>query len=174
MRRALVVYESMFGNTEAVARAVAEGLAVRMQTEVVPVQQAPAGVGNDVDLLVVAAPTHAFGLSRAATRRSAVEQGAHPTCGVELGIREWLDGLPRPSTPRLAAAVDTRIRKRGIPGSAARGAARRLRRLGYDVAEPTSFWVKGTPGPLQLEELRRARAWGVELALHPPGRAVGA
>lgn len=174
MPGALVVYESMFGNTEAVARAVAEGLAVTMEIDVIPVSQAPKEIGDSVQLLVVAAPTHAFGMSRPSTRRSAVDQGGHPNGGCESGIREWLDALPHTPTPKAAAAVDTRIRKRGVPGSAARAAARRLRRLGYDVAEPSSFWVSGTSGPLLAAELERARAWGAELALHPPGRtAVG-
>jgi hypothetical protein len=170
MPRAVVVYESMFGNTEAVARAVAEGLGVGMQTQVVPVAQASADTA-DVDLLVLAGPTHALGMSRPSTRRSAVDQGGQPVGGPQRGIREWLETLPRATSRRGAAAVDTRIRKRGVPGSAARGAARRLRRLGYDVAEPTSFWVDGTSGPLREGELRRARSWGAELAMHPPGRA---
>jgi hypothetical protein len=170
MTGALVVYESMFGNTEAVACAVAEGLSVAMPTRVVPVAQAPTQLESDVDLLVVAGPTHAFGMSRPSTRRVAVDQGAAPGGGSERGIREWLAALSRTASRTGAAAIDTRIRKRGVPGSAARGAARRLRRLGFDVAEPTSFYVADTAGPLLEGELRRARAWGVELALHRPGR----
>ena len=170
MPRAVIVYESMFGNTEAIARAVAEGLGVGMQTQVIPVAQAPADTA-DVDLLVVAGPTHAFGMSRQSTRRSAVDQGGHPVGGSHAGIREWLETLPRASARRGAATIDTRIHKRGVPGSAARGAARRLRRLGYDVAEPISFYVDGTSGPLLEGELGRARRWGAELAMHPPGRA---
>jgi hypothetical protein len=171
MAQALVIYESMFGNTRAVARAVAEGLAPRMPVEVVPVSQAPAEVGPGVELLVVAGPTHSFGLSRASTRRSAVDQGGRPEGGTHTGIREWLDGLQRVQGPRRAVTLDTRVRVRGIPGSAARGAARRLRSLGYDVVQSRTFWVTGTPGPLADGELERARSWGRELAQHRPGRA---
>jgi len=49
-----------------------------------------------------------------------------------------------------------------LVGSAARGIARRLRDHGYRLAiEPQSFFVKGTPGPLELE---RASEWGRTLA----------
>ncbi len=60
--RALVVYESMFGNTEAVARAVAGGLSGSMEVEVYEVSRAPSPVTGPIDLLVVGGPTHAFSL----------------------------------------------------------------------------------------------------------------
>jgi len=166
--RALVVFESMFGNTEAVARAVAGGLAEHMPVEVVPVSAAPEELDADIDLLVVGGPTHTFSLSRAATRRSALEQGADPVGGAQVGVREWLSELaPARSTCR-AAAFDTRVRVHGMPGSAARAASRRLRRLGVEAMHPCTFWVEGTTGPLVDGELDHARAWG--LALNRPGR----
>jgi flavodoxin len=60
--RALVVYESMFGNTEAIAHAIAEGLSPHLSVELVEVSAAPITL-RDVDLLVTGAPTHAFGLT---------------------------------------------------------------------------------------------------------------
>ena len=71
--RALVVYESMFGNTEAIAHAIAEGLSLQLAVELVEVSAAPTTL-RDVDLLVAGGPTHAFGLSRRSTRESAREQ----------------------------------------------------------------------------------------------------
>ncbi len=67
---ALVVVESVFGNTRAVAEAIAAGLADRMTVRVVDVADAPTAV-TGLDLLVVGGPTHAFGMSWSATRRSA-------------------------------------------------------------------------------------------------------
>lgn len=165
MTMALVVVESMFGNTEQVARAVTEGLSSRLETRQVSVADAPQVVGDDIGLLVVGAPTHAFGLSRPSTRTAAVEQGAHPANGSEVGLREWLAALrPGDGTP-AAAAFDTRVKKRGVPGSAARGASKRLARNGFRVVSPaTSFWVTGTPGPLTEGELERARVWGARVA----------
>lgn len=64
MSLALVVFESMFGNTAEVARAVARGLDDHAPTEVVEVGAASARLAEDVDLVVVGGPTHAFGLSR--------------------------------------------------------------------------------------------------------------
>ena len=69
--KVLVVYESMFGNTKAIAEAIGEALAA----EVVEVSDAPDVLPDDVGLLVVGAPTHAFSLSRPATRQSAAGGG---------------------------------------------------------------------------------------------------
>jgi hypothetical protein len=61
---ALVVYESMFGNTQKVAQAIGEGLSTEMDVDVQEVGVAPDKIGDQVTLLVVGAPTHAFSLSR--------------------------------------------------------------------------------------------------------------
>jgi|GEM_PF-6336579 len=63
------------------------------------------------------------------------------------------------------ATFDTRVKERGVPGSAARGAARRLRRLGLSEAtRPESFWVTDTRGPLVAGETDRAHAWAETVA----------
>ena len=80
-------------------------------------------------------------------------------------MREWLEKLEPPERPVHAATFDTRIHTPHVPGSAAVGAWRVLRRDGYDVsAEAESFWVLGIRGPLRDGELDRARSWGVSLA----------
>jgi flavodoxin-like protein len=166
--QALIVYESMFGNTRQIAEAVAEGLRTGATVELVEVADAPARIGGDVGLLVVGAPTHAFSLSRAATRADAADQaraaGLPGPRSTDEGLREWLLGLPVP--PWLpAAAFDTRVRRPLLPGSAAHAAARRLRRAGCHVLDRgRSFYVTGTPGPLVDGELERGREWGRELA----------
>jgi hypothetical protein len=165
MSRALVVVESMFGNSRSVARAVADGLSTRMHVDVVGVGEAPSLIPRDVGLVVVGGPTHAFSMTRPGTREAAVGQGAKAHVGADIGIREWLAGLDRGTTDPVVAAFDTRIRKAGVPGSAARAATRRLRRLGFRVAAPgKSFYVTGTSGPLLDGELGRARVWGAQLA----------
>jgi flavodoxin len=85
---AVVVYESMFGNTQTVAEAIAEGLSTTMRVELHEVGAAPAAMERDVDLLVVGAPTHAFGLSRLSTRASAAEQAERPLVSPGIGLRE--------------------------------------------------------------------------------------
>lgn len=159
---ALVVVESVFGNTRRIAEAVAEGLgpAVRV-VDVAQAARTPELL-DGVDLLVVGGPTHAFGMTRLATRRSAAEQGGPPAAAT--GLREWLAALPRAAQPVSAAAFDTRVNRPRLPGSAASGAARRLRRLGYDVvARPETFRVVGTQGRLLDAEPERARVWGHNL-----------
>jgi hypothetical protein len=161
--RALVVYESMFGNTREVAEAIAEGIGE--EALIAEVGRRPS-VDPDIDLVVVGGPTHALGLTRDSTRASARGQAEGGRVVSEgIGVREWLDGLPRPTAPVDAAAFDTRVAPVRVPGSAARGIARRLRRKGlHPVADPQTFWVTGTPGPLAKGERERARAWGGDLA----------
>jgi hypothetical protein len=164
MMRALVVYESMFGNTRVIAEAVADGLSRRMRVDAVEVGAAPAAIGDDVALLVAGGPTHAFGMSRPGTRQDAAKQTTHGLVSAGNGLREWLAALPDGSR-RMAAAFDTRIARPRLPGSAANAAERRLRRLGFRVAAPAkSFYVAGTQGPLIDGEQGRARDWGAHLA----------
>jgi hypothetical protein len=159
---ALIVYESMFGNTRALANAVAEGVAARACTTVVAVAEAPTVIEPDVDLLIVGGPVHALSLSRPATRAEAVAQGAAPVTPVHRGIREWLADV-RFAGDIAVAAFDTRAGH--IPGPAARAALRQLRRRGgRPIGPAASFAVSAAPGPLVDGELERARDWGASLA----------
>ncbi len=164
--RALVVFESMFGNTEEVARAVAEGLELGgcASAQVVRVDRAPLQVPGDVDVVVVGGPTHAFGMSRPSSREEAERQGA-PGDESERGLREWVGVVQAAPSVRFAT-FDTRIDKvRRVPGSAAHQASRHLRRRGFRLASgPTSYYVTGTAGPLGGHETGKARQWGKDVA----------
>jgi hypothetical protein len=162
--RALVVYESMFGNTEEVALAIADGLrSTGVVVDAVEVGSAPPLPDDGVSLLVVGGPTHAFGLSRTGTRASAESQAERPLVSRTVGLRDWLAALPARSRPASAAAFDTHIDK-PVPGSAAHAAERRLRARGYRIAtEAESFYVADVAGPLLEGELARARDWGASL-----------
>lgn len=163
----LVVYESMWGNTEQVARAIATGLGVRHDVEMVSVDAAPVSIGDDIALIVAGGPTHALSMSRRQTRADAAKQGAPPD-RTGTGLREWLNALPVGDGMPLLATFDTKIDKaRHLPGSAARSAARFGRRHGYrSAARAQSFYVHGTEGPLLDGELDRATAWGRSLGSH--------
>ena len=163
--RVLVMYESMFGNSERVARAVADGLGAVAEVAVRDVTVShPGDVPGGIDLLVVGAPTHALSLSRPSTREEALRQGAEQGLA-SRGMREWLDGLPVDLHKLPYAAFDTRVsRVRRLPCSAARSASRILRRhQGVPVVAAASFFVDDVRGPLSEDELERARAWGARL-----------
>ena len=163
MTRALVVFESMFGNTQKIAEAVKQGLSSHVPADILEVGTAPHALG-EIELLVVGGPTHAFGMSRPGTREDAIRQaGGHVVSG-GIGLREWLSTLERTPGKATVAAFDTRIAKPRVPGSAARAAEKRLRRLGFRVTVASeSFYVTGTAGPLVEGEEERARAWGEKL-----------
>lgn len=167
--KALLVYESMFGSTAQIARAVREGLeAEGFATELVEVGDAPPASEAEFDLLVIGAPTHAFSLSRPSTRQDAVRQGAPPEAAGTC-VREWLDAMgPREeSRERPAAAFDTRVTKvRRLPKAASTRASHLLLRHGYRlVSRATPFLVEDVKGPLVDGELDRAVTWGRVVAL---------
>lgn len=163
--KAPVVYESLWGNTAQVARAIAAGLAERAEVRVVDVDDAPSSPGDDVALVVAGGPTHAFSMTRPSTRADAVARGALQTT-TSRGLREWLDCLPSASERQKIATFDTRVNAvRHLPGSAAKSASKVARRHGYArAARPESFYVEDTAGPLLDGELERATAWGRALA----------
>jgi hypothetical protein len=178
--RALVVFESMFGNTEVIARAIAKGLdaddTAGATVEVVEVGAAPATIPLGVDLLVVGGPTHAHGMSKPESRADSARRAGDRLVSRGIGIREWLETLGGGPATVAAAAFDTRIKGPGLLwGSAAKGADKHLRGIGLRlVAGPESFLVEGPTGPLFDRlvpgELERARRWGEMLATELRGR----
>ena len=169
--KALVVYESMWGNTKQVAEAIADGLQESMEVAVVEVNRAPTEPEPDVGLIVAGGPTHAFSMSRTNTRADAVNRGADPGAA-GLGLREWLDRLPTGHHSQRVATFDTRVDKvRHLPGSAAKAAAKVAHRHGFPRAEHVeSFYVDDMEGPLLSGELERAVAWGRQIAASVVGQ----
>ena len=167
--RALVVYESMFGNTRAVARAIAEGIATVMPVEAVEVGSAPSIIPSGVVLLVVGGPTHAHGMTSAKSRANAAGRTADPLVSTGSGLREYLASV-RAESGVVAAAFDTRIKGPMLfTGSAATSATKQLQKVRFKQVEPPrSFVLEGATGPLvdrvPKEELDSARAWGATLA----------
>jgi flavodoxin len=142
---ALVIFDTRFGNTERIARAIGEGLRPTAEVEVRPfaeVDAIPAGL----DLLVIGGPTHAH--------------------GIDPALKSFLDGIPSGSVAGVAAAAfDTRYHVPTlISGSAARGIAKRLTHKGAElVAAPESFFVEHSEGPLAEGEEVRAESWARQL-----------
>ena len=158
---AIVVYESHWGNTEAVARAIADGIGDGAQA--LDTDAATPEVIATADLVVAGAPVIAFSLPRESTGRQ-LEGDVKAPRPADIShpfLRSWLDALP--ARTGWAAAFETRIwwSPRGATGSI----ESKFKRAGYRIAQKSErFIVGGAYGPLRDGELERARAWGATLA----------
>ncbi len=172
--RAVVVYESMFGNTHAIADAIGKGIGQGLEpvdnVVVVPVGEAGRERLGDSDLLVVGGPTHFHGVSRTRTRKWAAATAQKPKNDLVLdrdaqgpGVRDWLGSLGHGHSG--VAAFDTRFRGPAfLRGRASRVISRKLRRHGFEVVlKPESFFVT-LQNQLEPGEEARAQEWGQRLA----------
>ncbi len=167
--RAAVVYESMFGNTHAIADAIGKGLEPLDNVIVVPVSEAGREQLGDADLLVVGGPTHFHGMSRTRTRKWAASTAQKPKNELVLdrdaqgpGMRDWLTSLGHGHTK--IAAFDTRFKGPAVVrGRASRAISRKLQSHGFEmVAKSESFFVT-LQNHLEPGEEARAREWGKRL-----------
>ncbi len=158
--QAIVVYESVWGNTASVANAIAEGIGG--DTRAYATDAVPADLLARTDLIVAGSPVFAFDLPGERVRRRILEtetDGPPPDLS-HPSLRSWLEALP-PGTG-LAAAFETRIwwSPRGATGTI----ERKLERAGYRrLMKAERFVVADRYGPLRDGELARARAWGTDL-----------
>ncbi len=143
----LVVFDSMFGNTEAIAREMGDALSGVATVDVLPAAQVGWPDCSELDLVIFGGPTQRHGISPAMAQ---LLTGAHVgrCCGL------------------AAAAFDTRYHlARILSGSAAEAIVQRLEALGCQVVAPAeSFFVAGREGPLAEGELARAREWALDIA----------
>jgi hypothetical protein len=162
----VVVYESMFGNTETIAKAIAAGLSEVGEVKIGTVDTLSPEEVRDATLLVAGGPTHAHRMARRNAHETIARERSYRKYGPVLPGRESLRGWIERLTvaPARAVAFDTRFDKPMlITGSAARKIASRLTRKGYSVLEARSFFVEATGGPLAGGERDRAFRWGREL-----------
>ena len=150
--KALVIYDSVFGNTEKIARAIADGLGSGADVEVLQAEQASPDLLHGVDLLVVGSPTRGF----------------RPT----EALAGLLKRIPAKALQGMkVAAFDTRFKADEIDsvgvrfivktgGYAAKRIADQLKRAGGSlIVPPEGFYVEDTEGPLKPGELERATSW---------------
>jgi hypothetical protein len=167
---AVVVYESIWGNTAILARAIGQGLGI--ETQVLSTIEASPDAIADADLLVLGAPVHSYGLPEFVTIQAGRDpevgaDGAIPTTEFRL-MRDWIGGLSSPGTP--VAVFEIRIGKLEGEGGA-REVIEALFARGYSLIVPAeSFQMERFPlasGPggwIGPEEFDRAREWGGLLA----------
>ncbi len=143
--KALIVYDSVYGNTEKIAKAI--GDAITGEVKVLRVGEVNSSELKAFNLLIVGSPT----------------QGGRPT----QAIQDFLNKAPVPAFKGInVAAFDTRFSTRlvRIFGYAAGRIADSLKRKGGTlIVSPEGFFVKGTKGPLKEGEVERAASWAKEI-----------
>ncbi|HSW58876.1 MAG TPA: flavodoxin family protein [Dehalococcoidales bacterium] len=144
--KTLVVYESMYGNTEQIARAIAGGISgeviIKPTAQVVPTDLV------NLDLFIIGSPTQA-GRPLKATLAFIEKLGEAEIKGLNTGV------------------FDTRMKGNfaKIFGWAATRMAEVLRKKGAKIRlETEGFFVKGIKGPIVEGEIERAAGWGQKIA----------
>lgn len=158
--KGIVVYESHWGNTAAIARAIAEGLGD--EARALTTDEATDEVVRTAEVIVAGAPVMAFSLPSEAMLRAVANDPKAPAPGdiSHPSMREWLERLPA----GRAAVSSFETALRFSPGSARGAIEKAFVRAGYrKLADPRRFIVKGSYGPLRDGELDKARAWGAAL-----------
>jgi len=159
--KAVVVYESVWGNTAAVAQAIAAGLGA--ETRALSTAEATPDSLAGVTLIVAGSPLFAFHLPTDAIRKTIADKAESFPAPPNLShppMHKWLETLP--AGHGRSAAFETRIW--WSPGSAARAIQKGLKKAGYaPLARPQRFRVSGMYGPLKKGELERAHQWGERL-----------
>jgi flavorubredoxin len=160
--KAIVVYESHWGNTAAVAKAVAEGIG--SGAKALSTAEASAAATAGAGLIVAGAPVFAFSLPTEMQLErigaNTIRTGKAPDVS-QPAMRAWLNQLP--AAKGRFAAFETRLW--WSPGGATGGIEKGLVRAGYTrLVKAQRFIVEGKEGPLRAGELEKAKAWGAQLA----------
>ncbi len=143
--KVLVVYDSVYGNTEKIARTIGE--AVTGDVKILHANDANPAELEGIDLLIAGAPT----------------QAGRPT----LAMQGFLKNVDENTVNGMSiASFDTRISAKwvGIFGYAAGKIGKNLKKRGGNlILPPEPFFVEGTEGPLKEGELERAAGWAKEI-----------
>jgi flavodoxin len=143
----LIIYDSQFGNTEKIARAIAESISAKA----LKIGELGTVDIKGLDVLVVGSPT----------------QGGRPTAS----LQQFLENSSAGELQNVqVAAFDTRFSESDSPfplnliiktfGFAAPKIAKIIERAGgKPIANPEGFIVKGKDGPLVSGEIERAKKW---------------
>jgi flavodoxin I len=153
--KALIIYDSMFGNTEKIAQAIGDGLTG--DVKVVRVGDVRPSELRTSDLFIFGSPVH----------------GGRATPAIDTFVKQlptnFIEG-------KSVAAFDTRFEseEKGIGlrllmsvihYAAPRLAKALVKKGGILVAEPEGFIVENKEGPLKQGELERASKWAKQMSI---------
>ena len=154
--KALIVYDSFFGNTEKIAQSIGKAFGTSNEDAVCKVSGVKKDMLQGLDYLIVGSPTRAFSPSPA--------------------IRSFLKGISKDQLAGVkVAAFDTRIAMTDkVPGFlrfmanlfgyADKPILDNLKKKGGKEALPSEgFFVLDSEGPLKEGELDRALEWGKKI-----------
>jgi flavodoxin I len=156
--KALVIYDSQYGNTEKIAQAIGQALGSPEQVTILKVNQVKPGQITGIDLLIVGSPTQQFRSTSA--------------------VKDLLNGIPKNGLKGVrVAAFDTRFTEKKIKdtssvlsffvriyGFAAKTISDKLKEKGAElVLPPEGFYVEDMEGPLKAGELERAAEWARQI-----------
>lgn len=154
--KSLIVYDSVFGNTERIAKAMGNALGSKEDTQIIKVADIKPEHFAGLTLLIVGSPTRQFRATE--------------------GIVRLLKEIPGDALKSVqVAAFDTRIDLNDIGsgvlramvklgGYAAPSIAKKLTSKGGNlISAPEGFFVNGEQGPLKEGELERAASWARRL-----------
>ena len=154
--KSVVIFDSMYGNTEKIAQAIGKVLQTRGVAHVISIKEVGLADVKGTDLLLVGSPTQAFNMLPA--------------------VKNWLKNLPKGSLAGIkVAAFDTRMDVKkvnnkfltfmeAIFGYAAEKIGKALvNKGGSQIVKPEGFFVDGSEGPLTAGELERAEKWAAKL-----------
>ena len=150
--KVLIVYDSVFSNTEQIAQAISDSLGSKENVETLRVNDVKIEKITGLDLLIAGSPTRGFRPTKAITNflKRISTNGLN---GVKVAAFDT-----RFSLSDIESSVLRFIVKTG--GYAAKSIANRLKKKGGDmIMPPEGFLVTGEEGPLKKGELERAADW---------------
>ncbi|MFA6099055.1 MAG: flavodoxin family protein [Patescibacteria group bacterium] len=151
--KSLIIYDSQFGNTEKIARAI--GQALGSDAKIMRISEAAEEDLKNIELVIAGSPT----------------QGGRPT----PAFKKFFSEIPASALKNIrAAAFDTGIPAQGQKvflrfvinffGYASKRLAAALEAKGANVIGAETFFVQGREGPLQEGEIERAEKWGEQIS----------
>jgi flavodoxin len=158
--KALILYDSVYGNTEKIALAIGNTLGPQEDVSVMKVSDARPDQFAGLTLLIVGAPTQRFRTTAAMSDllKMIPQNSLKGVKVAAFDTRLSMDEINK--TPILAFFV----RLFGKNAYAARPIANQLRKKGGKlVGSPEGFFVEGMKGPLVEGELERAVNWARQI-----------